>query len=368
MEELQLLVNVEARILDLLKNHPLMPPSLNVRPYAEALRDAGTTTSVDNLTVRFKNTTYMTDSYNKDSFSLRATHSWEVMLEIRDLRGHTPILQLLPTITFLLSGLDVGTNKPLRPTNSSWAQFDENNFRIYTMGFSHEELVCAMPYYDPYEAPPECDDCFNGVTDRGVNICWRREYDRSAGRTRFFNYCAREEGITPGDYPRRKFRINVGIWRNTADVIDGMRSKDPRGVPFAVIPYRSPGENRTPIVENFVPEDPLAVVFPTMFITANNGEPITEIETPLVLNLFLSDVADTTTVVKITQLGSDNPELYTGFELGTDGEKVVEYTPAYNVDPGFYIITLRVEVTSGWVRLPNGVDYIDVEFPIHVQQ
>jgi hypothetical protein len=275
------------------------------------------------------------------------------------------MLMLLPTIVALLTGFDVGTTKPINPKSANWQQIDDGNYRTYVLSISHEDELCDVLYTDPYEAAPDCDNCFNGITERGINTCWRRRYDRVSGRSRYYNKCGEDLGLTPGKYPARNYELKLAFWRNTAELAEG--TPDGSGVPHAIIPYKKDSINRTPWLsdEQLAVSDPMAAVYPTLYVSPVGGQ-VVSANSEIDISLFLSEPADTTVVVNISQVDSDVDPLITGFSLGEDGELIVSFSPAYNVDPGTYTFTLRVEISSGMARLPFDVDYVDVEYTYEV--
>jgi len=143
-------------------------------------------------------------------------------------------------------------------------------------------------------------------------------------------------------------------------------AKDSYGVPYAVIPFKDGEVNRTPLLASSGESDPMGAVYPTVYATPVGSQtvvPNTEVE----ISLFLSALADTTIAVGITQLDSENTELITGFPLGEEGENIVSFSPVYNTSSGTHTFVLRIYIKSGWARLPNDVEYIDIEFQYTVE-
>ena len=277
MAGLNIIQSIESDLVALLAGSPLMPPTVLVRPFEESLLESGRTFSNDNVIVRFQGLDFDSLIESDDVIEVDWTIQWEIMLILRDLRGHHAAFQLIETILFLLTDYKpVYSDRGMVPRSAEFTESDENDFRYFSIRFDHELSICERPYCDPYESVPaevKClDDCTKWLglnEEEEYNICWRRYKKPGEDKYRFYNFCGQREGdeienrwfaegtylhkdyggdgfwidelgnfLTPeqaaqnpnarwrdlrngiiygpsGPRPRSKFFFNVGLWRNT---------------------------------------------------------------------------------------------------------------------------------------------------------
>ena len=247
-----------------------MPPTILVRPFQESLIESGRVTSNDNLMVRFQGMDFESQIESDDVVTVKWNIQWEIMLTLRDLRGHHAAMQTIETILFLLTDYHpIYSSRGMTPRGVDYTEFDEDMFRYWSIRFDVEADVCETPYCDPWEAAPKellcVDDCtmFLGLnTDGEYNICWRRYQKPGENKWRYYNACGQREGDeqigcwfadgtmlnrdygnsiegikaslngppVPGiDFP---FEFTIGLWRNTPD---NFPAPDPEGFQGPII-------------------------------------------------------------------------------------------------------------------------------------
>ena len=232
-----LILSAESDLLELLQKHPMMPPTLLVRPFTEDVMETGRTINVDNLILKFNGINYESTFESEDDIAQKWIVTFELMFILRDLRGHHSALQLFETVSHLLTNYRVlHSSRPIAPRNLSWNQQDDNDFRYWSMTFDYEIEPCRPTYSNEYEAVPKefrClskDGCqWTGVNDNGVtNTCWRR-YVKPGDENnfRYYNGCSQKEGDEEtntffgtqygcsGIQLPDKFDIDIAVWRST---------------------------------------------------------------------------------------------------------------------------------------------------------
>ena len=197
-----MLLQAESDIVNLLQNSPVMPPTILVRPFEESLIESGRVTSNDNILVKFIDVTTDATIESEDDIALKWKVTFEIMLILRDLRGHHPALQLIETIMMLLTGYNVLTSsRAIVPRNAKWTEYDENKFRYWSIMCDYEVEACNPTYMDPFEPiPPELrcidEDCmWTGFNENGdINTCWRRYRKPGEKKWRHYNACSQKKG------------------------------------------------------------------------------------------------------------------------------------------------------------------------------
>jgi hypothetical protein len=255
---------IESELVFLLSTSPLMPPTVLVRPFQESHIESGRVVTADNLFVRFQGIKFESTIESNDDIAVRWRVDFEIMMVLRDLRGHHAATQTIETILFLLTGYcPLYTSRGLVPRNVDYTEFDEDKFRYWSLRFDCELEICEQPYENPWEAVPKevacLDDCTKWLglnQNEEYNICWSRYQKPGDDKYYYYNHCSQREGDNergcwfadgtklnydygrnpngikagldgppvPGvDYP---WDINLGVFRNVADELG---NRDPIG-------------------------------------------------------------------------------------------------------------------------------------------
>lgn len=257
MPGLNIIQSIESEIVEILSHSPLMPPTILVRPFQESLVEAGKVFSNDNVIVRFDGMGFDPLIESRDVISIDWNITFEIMLCLRDFRGHHAAYQLIETILFLLTEyVPIYANKAFVPRSAGFTDYDDNAFRYFSIKFETVVDYCERPYLDPREAVPaevKCiDDCTQWLglnQEEEYNICWRRYKKPGEDKYRFYNGCGQREGdeienrwfaqgtsqnnlygrnpdgiITGPNGPGEpSVKVNLGLWRNEPDELPARR-------------------------------------------------------------------------------------------------------------------------------------------------
>jgi hypothetical protein len=197
-----LLLQAESDIVNLLHGSPVMPPTVLVRPFEESLEETGKVFSNDNIIVKFTSIDPESTIESEDEIVQKWRVSFEIMLILRDLRGHHPAYQLMETILMLLTGYKVlGASRGIAPRSAKWTEKNENSYRYWSIIFEYEIETCMPTYMDPFEPVPKelrCidSDCkWTGFNHEGnINVCWRRYQKSGEDKFRYYNACSQKPG------------------------------------------------------------------------------------------------------------------------------------------------------------------------------
>lgn len=242
-----MLLQAESDIVNLLQNSPVMPPTILVRPFEESLIESGRVTSNDNILVKFIDVTTDATIESEDDIALKWKVTFEIMLILRDLRGHHPALQLIETVMMLLTGYNVLTSsRAIVPRNAKWTEYDENKFRYWSIMCDYEVEACNPTYMDPFEpVPPELrcidKDCmWTGFNENGdINTCWRRYQRPGEDFYRHYNACSQK----PGDETRNVyFDTDFSPFGSRTPEFDDRIGELNTDTPFYLVEYPGIGE------------------------------------------------------------------------------------------------------------------------------
>lgn len=270
MTKLNILKEIESDIIHLLSTSPLMPPTLLVRPFEESLIQSGRVTVIDNVLVKFSSIELDPIFQSEDLISVKWRITWEIMVVLRDLRGHHSAYQLLETILFLLTDYKpIYASRPIAPRVVAFTEYDENKFRYWSITMDHMVEPCHRWYHDQFEPAPleaicasrnENQQWLGLNADGQYNICWSRYQKPGENFYRYYNSCSQREGDEidnvwfpdgpgrpgsggggnggtygpggPGDVifdenGNIRLDIDISLWRNTTE---NLGEKDPKGV------------------------------------------------------------------------------------------------------------------------------------------
>lgn len=241
------LLQAESDIVNLLQHSPVMPPTILVRPFEESLIESGRVFSNDNILVKFVSIDTEPTVESEDEIVHKWKVTFEIMLLLRDLRGHHPALQLIETVMMLLTNYNVLTSsRALAPRNARWTEYDENKFRYWSIMCDYEMETCMPTYMDPFEPiPPELrcvdPDCmWTGFNENGdINTCWRRYRKPGENKWRHYNSCSQK----PGDETRNVyFDTDFSPFGSRTPEFDDRIEEINTDTPFYIVQYPGIGD------------------------------------------------------------------------------------------------------------------------------
>ena len=233
------LSKMEASIVDLLQNSPIMPPVLLVRARSEDLLTSGRTTSTNNLELRLASIDLVQELNDPYDATARAEIVWEVLLQLRDLQGHTSAYPLIDTILFLLTGfVPLSADRAMIPQSVTPGQMNEDKFRNWIITLKTGAPMCEMWYTDPCENPPSnCGKNWDGRTSRGYNHCFRR-VPISDRLVTYYNSCE-DRGCG-----RKTNKVTVDLYSNNSKGEKGI-AYDGDDAKFGTLVINGKGEGKS---------------------------------------------------------------------------------------------------------------------------